>query len=258
MAIYSLFSASGAPGVTTTAVALAMSWPRHVILVDANAAATQSISAGYLRSLLPHEKGVMELAAAARNHQLDNTLPSTLIHLEGSNADFMQGPRSPLQARTMSVLWPALLEKFIALDSAGTDVIVDLGRLGTEHFAMPLLQLSNRAVLVMRSDLPSIVGANWHAAQLVEQFEGAEEAGRMLKLAVVGQGQPYSASDIGKKLGIRNPINIGFDAATAAHFSIGSALPKRRVGSSTLLRSIDAMGAALRANSNLPVEDDDE
>lgn len=257
MAIYSLFSATGSPGVTTTAVALATRWPRNVLLVDADASGCQSIAAGFLRSNLPHGQGLMELAAASRHNQMRAVLHGARIHIEETNADFLQGPRSPLQARSLTALWPALVDLFASLDEDGTDVIVDLGRIGTEHFALPVLLKSDRAVMVMRSSLPAIVGANWRALELTPHFAIAEH-GRFLKLAVVGQGQPYSAQEIGKKFGIAHPIPVGFDGATAAHFSVGSALPKRRIGTSTLIRSVDAMINTLREANPSSEEDSDD
>ena len=43
-----LTSASGAPGVTTSALGLALAWPRASVLVDADRAATPTVMAGYL------------------------------------------------------------------------------------------------------------------------------------------------------------------------------------------------------------------
>lgn len=256
MAIYSLFSASGSPGVTTTAVALATRWPRSVLLVDADPTGSQAIAAGFLHSAVPHERGLMELAAAVRFEQVRAVMPSTKIHFEGTNADFLQGPRSPQQARSLVALWPAILEVFTALDEQGTDVILDLGRMGMENFASSALHRSDRAVLVMRSNLPAIVGAHNRIGELSSHFSAG--GGRDLKLAVVGQGQPYSAREIAKKFGVSKPIPIGFDATAAAHFNVGSAMPKRRIGSSALLRSVDAMISALRDDSTVVDEEEDD
>ena len=48
MAILLLTSTSGAPGVTTLGVGLALCWPRSVLLVDADTGANQAVLAGYL------------------------------------------------------------------------------------------------------------------------------------------------------------------------------------------------------------------
>lgn len=256
MAIYSLFSATGAPGTTTTAVGLALRWPRNVILVDADPSGSQSIAAGYLKSVLAHDRGLMELAAAARHDQMRAVLPRSLIHLEGSNADFLQGPRSPRHARSLSSLWPAFINLFGSLDAQGTDVIMDLGRYGTEDFAHAVLTKSDRAILTMTSSLPAIVGTNWVANHVAENFP--EGRGQRLQLCIIGQGQPYPARAIAKKLQIPDPIPVVFDAATAAHFSTGSILPKRRIGSAPLLRSLDAMISTLRETDEPKEAEDDE
>ena len=49
MALFTLVSASGAPGVTTTALALAGGWPRPVTLVEADPRGGSSILAGFFK-----------------------------------------------------------------------------------------------------------------------------------------------------------------------------------------------------------------
>ena len=49
MAVVSVFSVGGAPGVTVSSLGLALSWPRPVLLVDANPNAGSAVLAGYLR-----------------------------------------------------------------------------------------------------------------------------------------------------------------------------------------------------------------
>lgn len=45
MAVITVTSANGAPGVTTTALALALAWPRPCLLVEADVAGGSSILA---------------------------------------------------------------------------------------------------------------------------------------------------------------------------------------------------------------------
>lgn len=198
------------------------------------------------------------MASASRNGQMHNVLPTSLIHLEGTNADFLQGPRSPQQARSLTPMWGSLLDMFAALDGQGTDVIFDLGRLGTESFAMQVLRNSDRALLVMRSDLPSIVAANCWVGDLVDHFGADSESGRRFQLAIVGQGQPYSAQQISRRFGVRHPLPVGFDAATAQHFSNGALMPTRRLGGSKLIRSVDSIIVDLRAAAPMAEREDDD
>lgn len=54
MAMITLVSASGAPGVTSTALALASSWPRPVLLVEADPSGSSALLAGFWRGSRDH------------------------------------------------------------------------------------------------------------------------------------------------------------------------------------------------------------
>ena len=49
MAVIALASFSGAPGVTTTALAMTFAWHRPALLVEVDTAKTSSILPGYLQ-----------------------------------------------------------------------------------------------------------------------------------------------------------------------------------------------------------------
>lgn len=52
MALVTLVSAAGSPGVTTTGLGLALCWPRPVVLVEADPAGSSALAAGYFRGRL--------------------------------------------------------------------------------------------------------------------------------------------------------------------------------------------------------------
>lgn len=56
MGILLLTSASGAPGVTTLGVGLALTWPRPVLLADCDPGAHQAVLAGYLAGTSAEER----------------------------------------------------------------------------------------------------------------------------------------------------------------------------------------------------------
>ena len=64
MAVITLCSASGAPGVTTTAVALAMHWSRPVLLVEADPGANNGLLAGIFRGTREYVAGLLDVAAS--------------------------------------------------------------------------------------------------------------------------------------------------------------------------------------------------
>lgn len=66
MAIITLTSASGSPGVTTTALGLALVWPRPVVLVEADPTGGSALLAGYWRGQLDHV-GLLDLVLAERH-----------------------------------------------------------------------------------------------------------------------------------------------------------------------------------------------
>ncbi len=81
MAIVVLGSVSGAPGVTTLAVGLALAWPRSVVLADCDPGAHQAVLAGFLAGQSSDGKGLLRVAEAHRDRRplteviLDQTLP---------------------------------------------------------------------------------------------------------------------------------------------------------------------------------------
>ena len=62
MAVIALASASGSPGVTTTALAMALLWPRPVLLVEADPTGGSGLLAGYFRGTREYGAGLIELA----------------------------------------------------------------------------------------------------------------------------------------------------------------------------------------------------
>ena len=62
MAVIALTSASGSPGVTTTALGLALLWPRPVLLVEADPTGGSGLLAGYFRGTREYDGGLIELA----------------------------------------------------------------------------------------------------------------------------------------------------------------------------------------------------
>ena len=80
MSLIVLSSASGSPGVTTTALGLALTWHRPCLLVEADPTGGSAVAAGYLRgSILPPE-AMIELALAQQDGRL---LLDTLAQVSG-------------------------------------------------------------------------------------------------------------------------------------------------------------------------------
>ena len=137
MAVYALTSASGSPGVTTTALGLALEWPNQVLLVDADPVGGSAILAGYYRGTVAHPGTLVELWSAHRQGGLEAAVRELPLRLS-ETASLIPGPAGAAQAGGLSDLWPALAAQLRVLSQLGVDVLIDLGRLGHTHFATPL------------------------------------------------------------------------------------------------------------------------
>ena len=66
MALIVLTSASGSPGVSTTALGLALTWRRPVLLVEADPTGGSGLLAGYFRGQAAPSQSLIDLAFAHR------------------------------------------------------------------------------------------------------------------------------------------------------------------------------------------------
>src|SRR4051794_19569612 len=175
MALIVLASASGSPGVTTTALGLTFSWHRPVLLVDADPTGASAVFAGFFRGCQEPTGGLINLALAQREGTLVDALPREALILDPSepaerSAWFLPGIRGHEQAPSLLPLWEPLAEQLKALERNGQDVIVDAGRLGLTGWAQPLIAASDLTLLVTRNSLPALAGARSWATTLRDQF----------------------------------------------------------------------------------------
>lgn len=256
MAILLLTSASGAPGVTTLGVGLALCWPRSVLLADCDPGAHQAVLAGYLAGTSAEGKGLLRVAEAHRDRRsltevvIDQSVP--LADDDGASRRFLPGFARPSSAGLFAGTWPDLADAFARLDDHGFDVIVDAGRIGYSGLPSALVERADLTALVLRSDLRSIVSARVHLLALREHPR-LQASQRSLGLILVGSGQPYSAREIGKSLGVPVVAEIADDPGTARHLSDGE--PRsRKFDSAKLARSLHTTAAQLAARFETTAE----
>lgn len=233
MALIVLTSASGSPGVTTTALGLALTWPRPVLLVDADPTGGSSVFAGYLRGQVEPTGGLLDLALAHRRNELDQALPATVMPIPDSTVQLLPGTRAHGQARSLASLWEPLGLALRGLERNGQDVIVDAGRLGLVGSPEPLVYAADLALLVTRSTVPALAGANSWAVTLRSEFE---QLGAPTRLAVlmIGTGNPFVAREVTKVLHLPVLGSLAWDDPTAQVFSVGATNENRLTGLSPL------------------------
>lgn len=219
MAIVCLTSASGSPGVTTTAVGMAFSWPRPVLLLEADPTGGSGVLAGFLRGTTPYDAGLIELALSPLGTA--DALRDVVRPLS-PNVSLVAGIRSHAQATALRDVWEPLGAALRELDDNGQDVIVDAGRLGLMGSPTPLLDAADAALLVTRATLPAISAARSWAESVRQPATGWHHPGLLL----VAEGQPYRASEVAKVLGIPVVADLPDDPAAAAVYHRGAAPPK--------------------------------
>jgi hypothetical protein len=244
MAVIALTSARGAPGVTTTALALALVWPRPCLLLEADVAGSSSILAGYLRGSVRHDKGLVDLALAHRRGGLVDGLQRASIPLLGSQARLVAGLTGPAQAPTLQPVWEPIAAVLHGLGRTGTDVIIDAGRVGAVGGPAALLRQADITLLTTRSTLPAIAATRARATALRDDLANHGTGEDALCLLVVGEGQPYSGNEIGDAVGVPVAARIAWDPVSAEVFSLGAG-QGRRFESSGLVRSAHAAVSAL-------------
>jgi hypothetical protein len=240
MAIVCLTSASGSPGVTTTAVGMAFSWPRPVLLVEADPTGGSGVLAGFLRGTTPYDAGLIELALSPLGTA--DALRDVVRPLS-PNVSLVTGIRSHAQATALRDLWEPLAAALRDLDDNGQDVIVDAGRLGLMGSPTPLLDAADAALLVTRATLPTISAARSWAETVRQPATGWRHPGLLL----IAEGQPYRASEVAKVLGMPVVADLPDDPAVAAVYHRGAAPPKH-FETSSYIRALQAAAQSVQAH----------
>jgi len=249
VALIALTSAKGAPGVSTTALAMTLLWPGRVLLIECDPAGGSSVLAGYLRGTVDHSRGLLGLVMAHHQDELEQHLWSQTVPLTEQSGGQVErwvlpGLSDAAQAPSCRPLWSPLGSLLSGVERDGVDVLVDAGRLGAAHAPTPLLRQADLVLLVMGSDLPAVAAVRARLAVLREQLSiDASELTSRVGLLLVGEGRPYTAREITGSLGIPVVASLAWDPDSAQVFSAG-ADAGRRVAVGPLVRSTrGAIGA---------------
>jgi hypothetical protein len=237
MAVICLTSASGSPGVTTTAVGLAFCWPRPVLVVEADPTGGSAILAGFLRGTTPYDVGLTDLALSPLG--VADVLRDVVRPLS-PNVVVVAGTRNHAQAAALRDLWEPLALALSDLESTGQDVIIDAGRLGLVGSPQPLLDAADVTLLLTRATLPSISAARSWAEMVRQPGIGWRHPGLLL----IGEGHPYRDSEVAKVLGIPVVSDLPDDPNAAAVYHRGASTP-RGFESGPYVRALQAASQAV-------------
>lgn len=246
MATIALMSAKGSPGVSATALALALRWPGRTILAECDPAGGD-ILPGFLAGQLEHAGGIARLSVAYGRGRLEQDFWSQLVDLDAPRAQrlLLPGVREAAEAGGVAAVADQLAAFFAGLEHGepSFDVIADCGRLAAPHTPWPLIARADVIALVVRSTLGSLAHA---ATALTAMHRRAADAGWALRdrlgLIVIDDG-PYT-SEAAKRLGLPLLGVLPHDRRTAAKLSHGHGDIK---ATDKLIRAVAALHAPLRA-----------
>jgi len=239
MSVYALVSPGGSPGVTTTALALALTWSGPVIVAECDPGCGD-ILAGLYAGHLPASRGLLGVAFEAGRGAaaVAAELGAQLAPLdESGQRTFLAGINDPRQAPGLAAAWPSIAAAFA---SQTADVIADCGRLDAAA-GQPLSVLTDAAavVMVMRPSLRQVAAARPRIDMLSLLLGGRERLGVVL----VG-GRGHAAAEITAALGVSVLGAIPFDAKTAAVLSDGEGR-RASLSGRPLLRGVSVIGRAM-------------
>lgn len=238
MTVLALTSTRGAPGVTTTALTLAYTWPHPVILVEADVSGSSSIKAGHMRGNAHPEPNLVDIALAHRNRGL--TIDALKLATVGLPLDetrlLLPGIINAAQKASLTPdFWDALAAMLANMARHGYDVIIDAGRQGMIAGPQTLIDRADLVGVITRTRLDDIVNL---AANAHDIRGDADAAANRVGAILIGEGQPHNAKDVTRATGLHAWASISFDAVNADRLSGGKDLPTgQRLERSPLIRS---------------------
>lgn len=183
MALIAIAAEKGAPGVTTTALAMAAVWPRPVLLAECDPAGGDLIyrfPAPNGEALDPR-RGLLTLAVAARRGLASDQVWEHTQKLHGG-LDVLLGVTNSEQGSGLHLLWGPLGKLLASLAQA--DVIADCGRIGADGPNYDLLAEATELLLITRSSFGEVIRLRDRVTSVIGAFEKRGRRGFRPSVAV--------------------------------------------------------------------------
>ena len=201
MALIAVAADKGAPGVTTACIALAVVWPRPVLLAECDPAG------GDLACWLPAAgggrldpgRGLLSLAVAGRRGIGPGQILDHTQKLSGG-LDVLAGVVTAEQGAGLEMLWGPAGAALAVLP--GLDVIADCGRIGAEGPHYDLLASASSVVLVTRDTLAEVVRLRERVAAVTAALASRHRNPPVRVVVVSGHRRFHVAiGEVGRALG---------------------------------------------------------
>jgi hypothetical protein len=276
MTVLAFVSFAGSPGVTTAALAVAVHWPRPVIVFEAEIANATSAMAGFFRSNLRPDSGGLDKVAVAYSRNVliwqdlvDPTRGLAIAVHELPRIDEAPIPALPEGHRMWVVpgfyrlgivdgvrgMWARFPHLFRALSESGFDVIVDLGRITHEDIRLSILDGADQVIAFAASTMVDL-NRMYRRLDLPDLAGRLEGVGRAEKYRMVLIESRYEAITRHAFVQHVMPVlgELPFDPGGAAVFSLGSpdGKPQRNLYRQAIRRLVSTIDA--QAHSDLDQE----
>ncbi|MEU9014644.1 hypothetical protein AB0D12_33785 [Streptomyces sp. NPDC048479] len=231
MAVIALAGCSGAPGVTTSALALLLSWPlepgRRMILAECDPDGS-AVLHGLLQGTLGDRYGLRNLSVAARQGDLGDAFWRQLIDLsseEGKRESprdrlLLPGITDPAQAASLGSVWKALAQMFRGIEAEHShDVLIDLGRRGAFGPSGVLAEQADAVFVVVRNTLRCLQAAEGRVRALEERVGD-------VSVLMINEG-PYPAGEVQRVLQVPVVATLPYAPKDARVLSDGVEQPRR-------------------------------
>jgi hypothetical protein len=201
MALIAVAADKGAPGVTTTAVALGAVWPRPVLLAECDPSGGDLLyrlpAAGGAR--LDSRRGLLSLAVAARRGLQPGQVWEHAQKLHGG-LDVLVGVAAAEQGAGLELLWDPVGRVLAALPQA--DVIADCGRLGVDGPVYDLLAQASSIALLSGASLAEVVRLRERAASVAAALQRRGRARVVTDVVIVADYKDFKTviADVGHAL----------------------------------------------------------
>lgn len=190
MGLIAVAADKGAPGVTTTTLALAAVWPRPVLLAECDPAggdlAFRFPSADGQR--LDPRRGMLSLAVAARHGLQPGQVWEHTQKLYGG-IDVLLGVTNADQGASLSAFWGQLGRVLAGIPQA--DVFADCGRLGADGPATDLLAEASQVLLLTRAEVGEIIRLRDRVVALATAVEKRGRRGFIADIVVIADQKNF-------------------------------------------------------------------
>jgi MinD-like ATPase involved in chromosome partitioning or flagellar assembly len=246
MTVVAVTGGKAGPGATTAALALGLSWPAPVLLVDADPCGGDMVP-GLLPGRVGSERGLVSWLLATRRLSVleaERAMAEHVVALpEAPQVWLMPGVQHAGQAHPLASGGWERLARVLEREPAagGRDVIVDTGRL-SPGACWPVLAVADQILLAVRPTARCVQGARGGLDQLREHLGDLA----VVRLLICGAGE-YSARDVSAQLGVPVAGSMPSDRAAAAVLTEGASAGMRSLKRSRLLRCAAGLAGELVA-----------